>query len=171
MNISLIPIFLVVFCYCLLYTTASDVDYLRTLDDFIAYRISFKPQEEELKYQEGNEEVIVPIMSADDEQYHCYLPIIEQNVTFKRALGLAYYLVECFRQRNELRLIRDHRRPIFWSRYMTIPLVLIELNHIGRMKCVTAAIFYNIMRTRRQNFERNITLEIMQKFKPTLLVW
>uniref|UniRef100_A0A915E7L6 Endoplasmic reticulum lectin 1 n=1 Tax=Ditylenchus dipsaci TaxID=166011 RepID=A0A915E7L6_9BILA len=64
--------------------SASELDYLRALDDFIAYRVSFKPQEEEEKYVQSSEkDSWVSMKSADAEEYRCLLPTI-QSSTKKR---------------------------------------------------------------------------------------
>ncbi|KAI1722291.1 glucosidase II beta subunit-like protein domain-containing protein [Ditylenchus destructor] len=56
------------------------LEYLRALDDFIAYRVSFKPHEDELKYKDSTaSENWVSMMSPDEDEYRCLLPTIQPS--------------------------------------------------------------------------------------------
>jgi hypothetical protein len=53
---------------------------LKSLDDSIAYSITYKSAADELEVLHENANNIMSIVSADNEKYECVLPIIESQV-------------------------------------------------------------------------------------------
>lgn len=83
---------LCIFSLILLPIFASELDFLKILDDLISYRIVFKNYKDYEKLARPNEqgewivnkdENWVKIKSADSEEYNCLLPVILSNVSLK----------------------------------------------------------------------------------------
>jgi hypothetical protein len=79
MNRELILFAFVFAASCLLCTKASKQE-LDSLDDQIAFRIQFKAAKEFSDINEVQQENLLKIVSAENEEYQCVLPDVIENV-------------------------------------------------------------------------------------------